>query len=51
MAAFLKGGKMAICYKLFIDSYLQKIFTCYKVATWPFIFRVKRTDIRMPAAY
>jgi hypothetical protein len=47
MAAFLTSWKMAIRHNFFIDRYLQKMFTCYKVATWPFIFRVKRTGIRM----
>jgi hypothetical protein len=47
MAAFLTSWKMAIRHNFFIDRYLQKIFTCYKVATRPFIFRVKRTDIQM----
>jgi hypothetical protein len=47
MAAFLTSWKMAIHHNFFMNRYLQKIFTCYKVARWPFLFRVKRTDIRM----
>jgi hypothetical protein len=37
MAAFSKSVKMAICHNFFIDCYLQKIFTCYKMARWPLI--------------
>jgi hypothetical protein len=37
MAAFLKGAKLAIRHKFFIDHYLHPIFTCYKMAMWPLI--------------
>jgi hypothetical protein len=37
MAAFLKNAKMAIRHNFFIDHYLYRIFTCYKMAMWPLI--------------
>jgi hypothetical protein len=47
MAAFLTSWKMAIRHNFFIDHYLNLISSCNKMATWPFIFRVKRIGIRM----
>jgi hypothetical protein len=42
MAAFLKSSKLAIRHNFFMDHYLHKIFTCYKLAMWSFIFNLKK---------
>jgi hypothetical protein len=44
VAAFFKSAVLAIRHNLFIDNYLHKIFTCYKMATWPLIQRHFETE-------
>jgi hypothetical protein len=52
MAAFLKSSFLSILHKLLMGKYLHKIFTCYKMAMWPFFFNLKRIESkRSPAVF
>jgi hypothetical protein len=50
VAAFWTSSFLAIRHKLLMDHYLHPIFACYKVARWPFIFSLKRTQSKRGSA-